>query len=96
MFPDKFERFSKCKSMREQYQESINKNKYMTIATSLKELDEKLAIFDKNNFRLNDKMITSQSVYEIKGYQKNGYIYEDNGLWLMPFSRIEKIEKIGH
>ena len=95
MYPDTYSK--KWQTMKTTHQNTINHNKYMTIAITLEELEDKVAIYDKNNYRLGDKMITSNGTYNIKGYQKDGYVYiDDNGMWLMPFARIQKIEKVGH
>jgi len=95
MIPVKFDRFAKWKSMKNVYQNNINKSKYMNTPDNIDTFEQMLDIYNQDN-KIVGMIMTdwNDEQFSIIGKQKNGYIYRsETGTWLMPFNRITKIEK---
>ena len=85
----------KAKSIKDKYQDDINREKYQATPPTLAELEEQLNIYDQSLWSVGDIMKTyNNEEYAIIGRQSNGYIYREGGTrYCMPFARIIKITK---
>ena len=99
MYPEEEKRKEKVKTIKSKYQNDINRNKYASVASNLKEFEKQIDIFNLDSNKI-WQFLTSDSGEEFKilGIQRKGqqgYIYEDSTgkNWLMPVTRVVKIQK---